>query len=104
MSTFNLDQDTLLNAIDDDVVAVLAINILGNPCPLSDLKVVCDDSNVFLLEDNCESLGAEIDTASGPKKAGSFGLMSTHSFFFSHHINTMEADVCLPHLRNFLCF
>ena len=90
LSTFNLDQDTLLNAIDEDVVAVLAINILGNPCPLADLKVVCDDSNVFLLEDNCESLGAEIDTASGPKKAGSFGLMSTHSFFFSHHINTME--------------
>ena len=38
LSTFNLDQGILLNAIDEDVVAVLAINILGNPCPLADLE------------------------------------------------------------------
>lgn len=90
LSTFNLELDCLLNAIDDDVVAVLAINILGNPCPLVDLKRVCDEANIFLLEDNCESLGAEIDVEISPRKAGSFGVMSTHSFFFSHHINTME--------------
>ena len=42
------------------------------------------------MEDNCESLGAEIQENSVNQKAGSFGIMSTHSFFFSHHINTME--------------
>lgn len=40
----------------------------------------------MLLEDNCESLGAELDG----HYTGTFGLMGTHSSFFSHHINTME--------------
>ena len=91
LSTFNLEPNALDNVIDDDVVALLAINILGNPAPLAGLKQFCDKFDVFLLEDNCESLGAEIDCENNTsKKAGTFGIMSTHSFFFSHHINTME--------------
>lgn len=68
---------------------VLAVNLLGNP----------NDFNAFprkvhVLEDNCESLGAEYECAkAGWKKTGSFGLMGTHSTFFSHHICTMEGGV-----------
>jgi CDP-6-deoxy-D-xylo-4-hexulose-3-dehydrase len=63
---------------------VLAVNLLGNP----------NDFNAFprkvhVLEDNCESLGAEYDG----RKTGSFGLMASHSTFFSHHICTMEGGV-----------
>ena len=101
LPTFNLGSDTLSNSLDDDVVAVLAINILGNPCPLADLKRVCDEANIFLLEDNCESLGAEIDAEGGPRKAGTLGVMSTHSFFFSHHINTMEGGCVSTSSREF---
>ena len=88
--TYNIDVSSVLNSIDSDVVAILAINILGNPAPLSDLKDICESHDLFLLEDNCESLGAEIISDSFVAKAGNFGVMSTHSFFFSHHINTME--------------
>ena len=44
--------------------------------------------NIILFEDNCESLGSEINK----KKTGTFGDISTHSFFYSHHISTMEGE------------
>lgn len=68
---------------------ILAVNLLGNP----------NDFNAFprkvhVLEDNCESLGAEYEDAkAGWKKTGSFGLMASHSTFFSHHICTMEGGM-----------
>ena len=95
LSTYNLDPLHLQSFLGDDVVAVLVINILGNPAPLNKLSKLCDDHNVYLLEDNCESLGAKVLENNAYKMAGSFGIMSTHSFFFSHHINTMEGGcVC----------
>ena len=45
--------------------------------------------DLILLEDNCESLGATVDS----KMTGSFGFASSHSFFFSHHICTMEGGM-----------
>ena len=90
LSTYNIDIPSILNSIDPDVAAILAINILGNPAPLVELQDICESHHIFLLEDNCESLGAEIISDTCITKAGNFGVMSTHSFFFSHHINTME--------------
>lgn len=63
---------------------ILAVNLLGNPNHFNAFPRKCD-----ILEDNCESLGAEYDG----KKAGSFGLMASHSTFFSHHICTMEGGM-----------
>lgn len=63
---------------------ILAVNLLGNPNDFNAFPRKC-----HVLEDNCESLGAEYDG----RKTGSFGLMSSHSTFFSHHICTMEGGV-----------
>lgn len=63
---------------------VLAVNLLGNP---NDFHAF--PRKVHVLEDNCESLGAEYKN----KKTGSFGLMASHSTFFSHHMCTMEGGV-----------
>lgn len=83
--TLNFRPADLWRAVEkyEDPV-ILAVNLLGNP----------NDFNAFprkvhVLEDNCESLGAEYDG----RKAGSFGLMASHSTFFSHHICTMEGGV-----------
>ena len=48
-------------------------------------------NKLLLLEDNCESLGAKYQN----KLTGTFGLMSSFSFFFSHHISTMEGGMIL---------
>jgi len=89
--TFNIDPLQVAMAIDEDTVAVLAVNLLGNPCELDKLSRICDVSDVILLEDNCESMGASLND----KLCGTWGKMGTFSFFFSHHLQTCEGGMVL---------
>jgi len=83
---FGLNLRNVESAVDKDTVAILTVNLLGSASDLTQLKNLAEQKRILLLEDNCESLGAELDG----RFTGSFGLMATHSSFFSHHINTME--------------
>ena len=89
--TLNIDPLKVEKAIDKNTVGVLAINLLGNPCNFFDLKKICDKKKLVLLEDNCESLGSTYKR----KSCGTIGLMGTNSFFFSHHLQTMEGGIIL---------
>lgn len=91
VETLNLNPEKVEKAIDKNTVAILAINLLGNPCNFSKLKKIAKKYNLILLEDNCESLGAKYKN----KFCGTHGLMGTHSLFFSHHMQTMEGGVIL---------
>jgi CDP-6-deoxy-D-xylo-4-hexulose-3-dehydrase len=84
--TLNIDLDKLKDAITDDTKAVLLVNLLGNPNDFDAISQLIAGRDVLILEDNCESMGAEY----AGKMTGSFGLMGTFSSFFSHHIATME--------------
>ncbi len=83
--TLNYDVTQLWQATDyHQADLILAINLLGNP----------NDYNAFprkaqILEDNCESMGARY----GGLRTGSFGIMASHSTFYSHHICTMEGGL-----------
>lgn len=83
---FGLNLEIVESAVDENTVAILTVNLLGSASDLTRLKKLAEQKEILLLEDNCESLGAELDG----KFTGTFGLMGTHSSFFSHHINTME--------------
>lgn len=91
IDTLNLDIELIESAITGRTRAVFAVNLLGNPNDFARLRALCDRHGLLLLEDNCESLGAEFDG----KAAGTFGLAGTFSSFFSHHIATMEGGVIL---------
>jgi CDP-6-deoxy-D-xylo-4-hexulose-3-dehydrase len=67
------------------------VNLLGNPVDYERLKKIIAGRDIVLLEDNCESMGAELNG----KKAGTFGVIGTHSTFFSHHMSTMEGGICV---------
>jgi CDP-4-dehydro-6-deoxyglucose reductase, E1 len=69
----------------------LAVNLLGNCCDFDRI------TPRGLLEDNCEALGAEYHG----RKTGSIGVMGTHSFFFSHHMSTMEGGMITTNDRTF---
>ncbi|VTT27712.1 UDP-4-amino-4-deoxy-L-arabinose--oxoglutarate aminotransferase [Klebsiella pneumoniae] len=84
--TLNLDLKKLEAAITDDTKAILTVNLLGNPNDFDAINSLIKGKDIFILEDNCESMGA---TFNG-KQAGTHGLMGTFSSFFSHHIATME--------------
>jgi CDP-6-deoxy-D-xylo-4-hexulose-3-dehydrase len=64
-------------------------NVLGFCDNLSQIKNLCDEHNVVLLEDNCESLGSKMDG----KLLGNFGLASSFSFFVGHHMSTIEGGM-----------
>lgn len=85
-SHFGISLALINSAIDENTIAILAVNILGSACNLNELLSLAEKNDIWLLEDNCESLGASI----GGKHTGSFGKMATHSSFYSHHLNTME--------------
>jgi CDP-6-deoxy-D-xylo-4-hexulose-3-dehydrase len=101
ITDLSMNVELVRNAINENTVAIFAVNILGQPAQLTELRSLCLTAGIHLLEDNCESLGAKIDG----KFTGTFGLAGSHSSFFSHHISTMEggwiisdddefADIC----------
>ena len=87
--TFNIDPKKIKSAISKKTKGILAINILGNPVEFKKIKEICDTNKLLLIEDNCESLGAKY----GDKYTGNFGTAASHSFFFSHHIQTIEGGM-----------
>ena len=84
--TLNMDLNKLESAITEKTRAILSVNLLGNPNDYARMNDIVGGRDIFILEDNCESMGATIDG----KQAGTFGVMGTFSSFFSHHIATME--------------
>lgn len=90
-NTFNIRTDLVEQAIDADTAAVFAVNLLGSAAELSKLREICDRNDIALIEDNCESLGASENN----KYCGAVGDMGTFSFFFSHHMQTMEGGMVL---------
>lgn len=92
MDTLNIDVDKIEAAITPDTCAIFAVNILGNSCEYEKLAKIAKDNNLMLIEDNCESFGSITDTG---EFAGTEGLMGSFSFFFSHHLQTMEGGMIL---------
>jgi CDP-6-deoxy-D-xylo-4-hexulose-3-dehydrase len=89
LETLNLDVDAVRRAVGPRTRAILAVNLLGNPCRFDQLRPLAAAHGLVLLEDNCESLGATFDG----RQAGTFGAMGSFSTFFSHHISTMEGGL-----------
>lgn len=91
LETLNIDVSQLERALTPRTRAIVAVSILGNPAALDTIRAFADAHGLALIEDNCESMDAEL----GGRKCGSFGDLNTFSFFFSHHISTMEGGMIL---------
>ncbi|NQY30834.1 MAG: DegT/DnrJ/EryC1/StrS family aminotransferase [Flavobacteriaceae bacterium] len=89
LETLNFDLNQLEMAITADTKMIFAVNLLGNPNDFDAINKLIEGKNIILLEDNCESMGAEYKG----KQAGTFGVMGTFSTFFSHHMATMEGGL-----------
>lgn len=86
LETLNYDLNALESSITDKTKMIMVVNLLGNPNDFDAINAIIKDKDILLLEDNCESMGAEYKG----KQAGTFGIMGTFSTFFSHHMATME--------------
>lgn len=89
LETLNFDLEQLQNAVSDKTKMILAVNLLGNPNNFDAINEIISDKDIVLMEDNCESMGAEFKG----KQTGTFGLVGTYSTFYSHHMATMEGGI-----------
>ncbi|SMH56154.1 DegT/DnrJ/EryC1/StrS family aminotransferase [Azospirillum agricola] len=91
LDTLNIDVSKLEQALTPRTRAIVPVSILGNPAALDVIRAFADAHGLYVLEDNCESMDAELNG----RKAGTFGDLNSFSFFFSHHISTMEGGMVL---------
>jgi len=99
------DKDTLGPDIDHlkklielyNPSAMIMVHVLGIPAKMREIMKLCQLHNILLLEDSCESVGSSY----GGIKTGNFGLMSSFSFYFGHHISTIEGGMVCTNDDNF---
>ena len=91
LETLNMDVRKLERALTPKTRMVVPVSILGNPAALDIIQRFAQEHGLYLFEDNCESMDAEL----AGRKTGTFGHLNTFSFFFSHHISTMEGGIVL---------
>ena len=88
---FNISLDSMKRMISKKTKALFLVHLLGQPAKMDEITEFCRENNIILVEDCCESLGARYKG----KKVGTFGLMGSFSFYFSHHITTVEGGMIL---------
>lgn len=89
--TYNIDASKIESAITNKTKAIFLAHTLGNPFDLDMVKSLAIKYNLWLIEDDCDSLGAEFDS----KKTGTFGDLATLSFYPAHHITMGEGGAVL---------
>jgi CDP-4-dehydro-6-deoxyglucose reductase, E1 len=89
MDTLGMTTDGILNAITDQTRAVFLSHIQGYNALTNELIIELKKRNILLIEDVCESHGA---THKG-KLCGTFGWMSNFSFYYAHHMTTIEGGM-----------
>jgi CDP-4-dehydro-6-deoxyglucose reductase, E1 len=90
INTLNVSSKTLLDRLQDvPLHAFFITNALGLAGDLQEVRRLCAERQIILLEDNCESLGTELPGG----KTGSFGVAASFSFFVAHHMSTIEGGM-----------
>ena len=69
--------------------AIILVHVLGIPNHMNEIMELCKQHNILLIEDSCEAIGSKYED----KKIGTFGDLSTFSFYFGHHMSTIEGGM-----------
>lgn len=86
VGTYNIEAEQIEECITPKTKAIFLAHILGNPINLGVIQKICQKHNLWLIEDNCDGLGAQYDG----KYTGTYGHISTFSFYPAHHITMGE--------------
>jgi CDP-6-deoxy-D-xylo-4-hexulose-3-dehydrase len=88
-SNLSFDIEKLKSAITSDTKAIFITHVLGINAVSDELLKICEEKNILLIEDVCESHG----TTFQGRKVGNFGFASNFSFYFAHHMSTIEGGM-----------
>ena len=86
LETYNINVEKLKEAVTNKTRGIMLPHTLGNPNDMGAIMDIVEDNDLYLIEDNCDALGSEFNG----KKTGSFGILSTCSFYPAHHITMGE--------------
>jgi CDP-6-deoxy-D-xylo-4-hexulose-3-dehydrase len=89
LKNLSFDLDKLKESITPKTKAIFLTHVLGINGLTDELLEICKEKNILLIEDVCESHGTEFKQ----KKVGSFGFVSNFSFYFAHHMSTIEGGM-----------
>jgi CDP-6-deoxy-D-xylo-4-hexulose-3-dehydrase len=89
--TYNIDIEMLSGAITPKTSCIFLAHTLGNPFDIDAVMQIARENDLWVIEDNCDAFGSEYKG----RKTGTFGHLSTISFYPAHHITTGEGGaVC----------
>lgn len=88
---WTIDPDKIEAAITPKTKAIIPVHVYGQPCDMDKIMAIAKKYNLYVIEDAAEAHGAEFDG----KKVGSFGDISTFSFFANKVITTGEGGMCV---------
>lgn len=91
LKTYNVTVDYLEEAISPQTKAIMIAHTLGNPFDLDTVTAVANKHDLWLIEDNCDAVGSLYNG----RMTGSFGHLSTVSFYPAHHITMGEGGCVL---------
>lgn len=91
LETYVANDEALESAIGPKTKAIMMAHTLGNPFNLDLVQNLAKKHNLWLVEDSCDALGGTYDG----KNLGTFGDLSTFSFYPAHHITTGEGGAVL---------
>ncbi|MCJ7673245.1 MAG: lipopolysaccharide biosynthesis protein RfbH [Acidimicrobiia bacterium] len=90
LGTYDPSVEQVLEAIGPRTRAIVLAHTLGNPYDAAALRKIADEQDLWLIEDNCDALGSELDG----RRTGTFGHLATVSFYPAHQI-TMGEGGCV---------
>ncbi|MER5531774.1 lipopolysaccharide biosynthesis protein RfbH [Streptomyces sp. NPDC002677] len=91
LSTYNATADRVAAAIGPKTRAIIIAHALGNPFEVTEIAQLAEEHDLFLIEDNCDAVGSLYDG----KLTGTFGDMTTVSFYPAHHLTMGEGGCVL---------
>ncbi|MGL3827618.1 DegT/DnrJ/EryC1/StrS family aminotransferase [Candidatus Pelagibacter communis] len=89
LNSFSLSLEIIKKNFTKKTKAIILINVLGNTSDIDEIRRFATKKKVYLIEDNCESLGSKYRN----KYLGSFGDFSSFSFYYSHQITSGEGGM-----------
>ena len=89
LNSFNIDPKIIKESISSKTKAIMPVHLLGRSCNMDVIMKIAKSNKLYVLEDSCEAHGAKYKN----RKVGSFGDLSTFSFYVSHHITTIEGGM-----------
>ena len=90
LPSYNIDTGNLEKALSEKTKAVFLAHTMGNPFDLQSVKNFCERNNLWLIEDNCDSLGSKYLYKGEWKYTGTIGHIGTSSFYPPHHMTMGE--------------